>query len=764
MTTRKAARSKRAAPARTAHRKTRTRLTPAQQTLLAGGLVLALALFTLLALLASGEGSVTAWWSGLLRRTFGRGVGMILLVLGALGAWIAARGAGHVWRIPWPRVAGASILYVTTLALVHLGLPEPERAAASGLGGGAVGLLLSRILGAALGPVGGGIVLVALALVGLSLAIHFSLGAALALLLTGVGRAGVWLAAAWRRLGLVALLRKLAARRRRPLPSAPARQKPLPAATGQATRPAGVQVQEPSSPQHMVWALPRVEELLSDSVETEPSVAEIREKTRIIEDTLLSLGVPASVVEVSSGPVVTQFGLEPGYVTRRDKEGNLKQVKVKVSSIAALSNDLALALAASPIRIEAPVPGKGIVGLEVPNPQSSIVSLRGVIESDQFRGLVGGLGIALGRDVSGTPVVDDLSKLPHLLIAGATGSGKSACLNALVACLLLHHTPDQLKLLMIDPKRVELSQFAGIPHLLTPVVVETDRVVGVLGWLAREMDHRYKLFSEAGARNIQAYNALPDRPADKRLPYIVVFIDELAELMMVAADEVERSICRLAQLARATGIHLVIATQRPSVDVVTGLIKANFPARLAFSVTSQIDSRVILDTPGAEKLLGNGDGLYQAPDSPKLQRIQGCWVPETELAQLVAFWKAQLEGQAAVGPAPDRAGSSGSDLLVQQALWDGVTVEEQEAGDPLLEQAIGLVREDGRASVSFLQRKLGIGYTRAARLIDVLETRGVVGPATGSSKAREVLPADAQAPDSDAGDEADASRLAPEVM
>ncbi|MHB0857495.1 MAG: FtsK/SpoIIIE family DNA translocase [Anaerolineae bacterium] len=754
MTTRRAVRRKRAAPASKTRTKPRLRMSPAEQMLLGGAVVLALALVTLLSLLSDGEGALTGWWSGLLRRSLGWGAWLVPVCAGVLGIWLVSLGSGHLWQVPWVRLAGAVLLCVAALALTHHGLQEPERAAAEGSGGGYVGLGLSSFLRGALGTAGGAIVLVALALVGLSLAARFALSEALATLLAGAVRVGAWLRAAWRRWGLVAGLRRLVARLVLLLrPIAPQRVAPSSKPQGAQPVVAKQGMVEPEAPQTMVWELPRVGDLLTSGVESEPSLTEIREKTRIIEETLLSLGVPATVVEVSPGPVVTQFGLEPGYVTRRDKDGNIKQVKVKVSRIAALSNDLALALAASPIRIEAPVPGKGIVGLEVPNPESSIVGLRGVIESEQFQRLAGGLTISLGRDVSGTAVVDDLAKLPHLLIAGATGSGKSACMNALIACLLLHHSPDQLKLLMIDPKRVELSQFNGIPHLLAPVIVETDRVVGVLGWVTREMDRRYKAFARVGARNLLAYNALPDLAVSESLPYIVVFIDELADLMMVAPDDVERAVCRIAQMARATGIHLVIATQRPSVDVVTGLIKANFPARLAFAVTSQIDSRVILDTPGAEKLLGNGDGLYQAPDSPKLQRIQGCWVSEAELGQLVAFWKGQLAAQSGTTPALDSMHAQSSRSMVQQAFWDDVASGEGRADDPLLAQAIALVREDARASVSFLQRKLGIGYTRAARLIDAMEEEGIVGPATGSSKAREVLDNEPADQDPQEGDE-----------
>ncbi|MCD6519482.1 MAG: DNA translocase FtsK, partial [Anaerolineae bacterium] len=424
------------------------------------------------------------------------------------------------------------------------------------------------------------------------------------------------------------------------------------------------------------WELPRIEDVLIESDEEQMSLSDIREKARIIEETLNSFGVPVTVVEVNPGPVVTQFGLEPGYIERRDRQGRVKRVKVKVSRIAALSNDLALALAASPIRIEAPVPGKGVVGLEVPNSETAIVGLRSVLESEEFRAIASSpLAVGLGRDVSGRAVVDDLARLPHLLIAGATGSGKSVCINALIACLLCRNTPDELKLVMIDPKRVELSGYNGIPHLLAPVVVELERVVGVLRWAEREMDRRYRTFAKVGARNIQAYNEMALDRGEEKMPYIVIFIDELADLMMVAPDEVERSICRIAQMARAVGMHLVIATQRPSVDVVTGLIKANFPARISFAVSSQVDSRVILDSPGAEKLLGRGDALYMAPDSPKLIRIQGAYVSDAEIARLVSFWRGQLARRVEAHVPPPQSVDLSS--VEQRPLWPELEEEEK---------------------------------------------------------------------------------------
>jgi len=379
------------------------------------------------------------------------------------------------------------------------------------------------------------------------------------------------------------------------------------------------------------WQLPDIEGTFLTGNEAPMSEDDIRQKVQIIEGTLNSFGVEGKVVEVNSGPVITQFGVEPGFTQRGGKA-----TKVKVSKISSLADDLALALAARSIRIEAPVPGRNIVGIEVPNAQITAVALRDVIESDAFQNMTAKLRIGLGQDVSGTPIAADLALMPHLLIAGTTGSGKSVCINAIIASLLAFNTPDELKLLMVDPKRVELTSYNGIPHLIAPVIVDLERVVGVLKWVTNEMDSRYKRFAQAGARNIIDFNSrLGEEEADERMPYIVLLIDELADLMMMAPDETEKTICRLAQMARATGIHLIIATQRPSVDVVTGLIKANFPARISFAVASSTDSRVILDTTGAERLLGRGDMLFISPDSGAPMRAQGCFVSDGELRNLV---------------------------------------------------------------------------------------------------------------------------------
>jgi S-DNA-T family DNA segregation ATPase FtsK/SpoIIIE len=479
------------------------------------------------------------------------------------------------------------------------------------------------------------------------------------------------------------------------------------------------------------WHLPPIDDILEGAPEQELSQSEIRNRVRVIEETLASFGVPAKVIEVNQGPTVTQFGIEPGYIERRDSNGRMKRSKIKVSKIANLANDLSLALAASPIRIEAPVPGRSVVGIEVPNSEVALVALRTVLESDSFRRIKGALPIALGQDVAGNPIATDLAIMPHLLIAGATGSGKSVCVNSIIASLLCTRTPDDVQFIMIDPKMVELTAYNGIPHLHAPVVIELERVVGVLNWATRAMDERYKMFNRARARNIEVYNQALLAKGEKPLPYVVVIIDELADLMMISPDEVERSICRIAQMARATGIHLVIATQRPSVDVVTGLIKANFPARISFAVTSQVDSRVIIDSPGADKLLGRGDMLFMTPDSSKLRRLQGCYVSDGELAALARYWKGVRTAQEPIIP----------EAVVQQQMWQEIEAAETRAAqqDELLPKAISLVQEHERASISMMQRRLRIGYSRAARLIDTMEQQGIIGPDPGGSRTREVL-------------------------
>jgi S-DNA-T family DNA segregation ATPase FtsK/SpoIIIE len=411
--------------------------------------------------------------------------------------------------------------------------------------------------------------------------------------------------------------------------------------------------------------------------------------------------------------------VEPGWdrkmreVRERDEDGKItvrleevSKTRVKVEKITSLANNLALALAASSIRIEAPVPGKAVVGIEVPNTASSVVSLRGVIEANSFQKILtkSKLSLALGKGAGGEAIAADLTKMPHLLIAGATGSGKTVCLNSIICCLLVHNIPNDVKFIMVDPKRVELTPFNSIPHLAHPVIVDVKKALSTLRWLNLEMDKRYQELATSGARNIESHNR--NRQGEDRLPYLILVIDELADLMMAGFDEVEHILCRLAQLARATGIHLIVATQRPSVDVVTGLIKANFPTRISFAVTSQVDSRTILDTGGAEKLLGRGDMLYMPTEAAKPKRLQGCYVSDAETERLVYFWgnqrkeeTAQIKIDELISPAVDKNGY---------------------AKDSLLEEAKQLAREHEQISASFLQRRLHIGYPRAARIMDQL--------------------------------------------
>lgn len=451
--------------------------------------------------------------------------------------------------------------------------------------------------------------------------------------------------------------------------------------------------------------------LLERSPERRIGRGEVQERRQRLEQTLASFGVEVRVLEAVQGPAVTRFELLPAP-------------GVKVSRILALNDDIALAMAAPRVRIEAPIPGKSAVGIEVPNLEVTAVRLRDILESSSYRSEPSPLAVALGKDVAGSAIVAALDRMPHLLIAGATGSGKSVCVNALLASLLCRATPEQVRMLLIDPKVVELRQYDGIAHLLAPVVTDPRQAAKALAWVVAEMERRYRRFAEAGAKDLVRYNALE---LDEPLPYYVVVIDELADLMMVAAPEVEDAIARLAQMARAAGIHLVVATQRPSVDVITGLIKANIPSRLAFAVSSQVDSRTILDTGGAEKLLGRGDMLFSPMGAPKPIRAQGALVTEGELEGVIAYVREQRK--------PDYAAA-----LLQSMR---AAAEEQAAGgaggeDPLLAEAVRVVIEARGASTSLLQRRLRVGYSRAGRLMDALSDRGFVGPPEGPSKPREV--------------------------
>jgi S-DNA-T family DNA segregation ATPase FtsK/SpoIIIE len=461
-----------------------------------------------------------------------------------------------------------------------------------------------------------------------------------------------------------------------------------------------------------VWKLPSLD-LLPEVESKEADRGDIKGNAANIEKTLESFGITARVVEINRGPAVTQYALEVALGT-------------KLSKITSLERDLALALSAptGTIRIEAPIPGRNLVGIELPNRSPEFVPLKKMMESDVMKNSTSKLAVALGLDVSGRPIVTEIGRMPHVLIAGQTGSGKSVCINAFLSSILFRAAPSEVKLILVDPKRVELTGYNGIPHLLTPVIVEPEKVISALRWILTEMDRRYKLFAEAGARNIDGYNEMSGFQA---LPYIVLVIDELADIMLFSPVEVEDSITRIAQMSRATGIHMVLATQRPSVDVITGLIKANIPCRIAFAVASQVDSRVILDTQGAEKLLGRGDMLYLPPEQAKPMRIQGAFITDKETSVLTSFIKNQ-----GVGPQYTEEVTSMSKSGIPQV--SGVEGEI----DDLFRKAVEVVCQYDKASSSLLQRRLSIGYARAARIIDQLEGAGVVGPAEGS-KPREVL-------------------------
>ncbi len=500
--------------------------------------------------------------------------------------------------------------------------------------------------------------------------------------------------------------------------------------------------------------LPRSEELPPLSLlEPEKSVvanqSTIITNAGLVEKTLAEFGVPAKVIGYRVGPTVTQYAVEPGYF---DKGNTEEKQKVRISQISGLSRDLALALKAERLRIEAPVPGESYVGIEIPNTEHTIVRLKPLLDSEEFRKAKSPLAIPLGRGVSGQPVISDLASMPHLLIAGTTNSGKSICIAALTTALVMNNHPDDLKLVMVDPKMVELKRFNGLPHLLGEVETNVDRIMAVLRWATVEMDNRYKLLEAARSRNLDTYNQKMDKSGKARLPRIVMFIDELADLMISAPDETEGTIVRLAQKARAVGIHLVVATQRPSTDVVTGVIKANFPTRIAFTVASSVDSRVILDVNGAETLLGKGDMLFLHPEVGHPQRSQGVMVSDSEIRKVIAWWQKQYQQDQPsaipieIAPEPEKATVASEELTEdeveeEEAPWEE-EVQQQEAldGDEgLIQQATELVRVKRRASASYLQRHLRLGYPRAAWLVDQLEARGVLGPAQGGGKEREIL-------------------------
>mgnify|MGYP003967160995 CR=1 FL=1 len=696
---------------------------------LVGTVLAILGIFTFLSLTAITKSAFTGAWVIFLTHAFGWGKWVFPLGLILIGIWLIARNRESIPHISIARIMGILLLFLWILAIMQIFTEDAVyyvEFSEGRIGGGYLGALFMRSLNQSLGGLGATIVFLAWFLISLTMMLDMSIRE----FFSRISPPFIMIFEIWRE-----RIAEIYASRM------PEKEMPPVQMDGYATNnDEAASESEPkvqiglSTEEKIEWLLPPITEILDPGFT--PSVNEeyVERRARLIEETLESFGAPVEVVEINRGPTITQFGVEPGFI-----EARKGKTRVRVNKITSLSDDLALALAASRIRIQAPVPGKGFIGIEVPNEEMTLVALRDILESDLFTEKKRPLSFALGRDVAGHPRIADLTAMPHMLIAGTTGSGKSVCINAILTSMLLYNTPDDLRLVLVDPKRVELTGYNGIPHLLAPVVVETEQVVGALQWMTREMDKRYHSFSQTGTRNLIDYNKYIESQGGKKLPYIVIVIDELADLMMIAPDETEKTITRLAQLARATGIHMILATQRPSTDVVTGLIKANFPARIAFAVASGVDSRVILDQTGAERLLGSGDMLYQAPDAPAAARLQGVYVSDSETDSLVHFWKIQAgyspEVQETSSETPPANLPNGVPLHQVEMFED----EMAEKIDPLYDEAVDLVRRQGRASVSMLQRKLRIGYTRSSRLVDEMESQGLVSEPRGGTGIRDIL-------------------------
>ncbi|MBN2118451.1 MAG: DNA translocase FtsK 4TM domain-containing protein [Anaerolineales bacterium] len=700
------------------------------------GLLMALVLFSAQ---RSGLTEGLMRWLGYM---FGWGIYILPLGLILMGLWLILRRIEKLPLLSLERATGITLFFFWLLTLMHSIVPleMAEQAVLDGVGGGYIGSLIARILLNGFGTGGAIVILLAWLLIILILTFDISVADLFRWVSPLTVKVRAWLAQPIVKADQTASpeSQEVSSNGYTPL------HRPTPVLRNV---PPGLPVKTVKAAEPVInWQLPDVQQILDSG--SAPAVNEefIQQRSRLIQETLASFGAPVQVVEINRGPTITQFGVEPLFVETRSG-----RTKVRVNKISSLADDLALALAAPRIRIQAPVPGHSYVGIEVPNDEMTLVALRDIIESEPFQRNKHPLKFALGKDVTGHPITANLEAMPHLLIAGTTGSGKSVCVNSILSCLLLNNTPEDVRLILVDPKRVELTGYNGVPHLLAPVVVEIDRVIGALQWMTREMDKRYHLFAQAGARNITDYNARMKLQGTKRLPFLIVVIDELADLMMISPGETEQTITRLAQLARATGIHMIIATQRPSVDVVTGLIKANFPARVAFAVASNTDSRVILDQPGAERLLGRGDMLFQAPDAAAPARLQGVFVSDPEIQKLVEYWRAQLGGSSPYAAAAGSVDIPRSDVpLKQSAMFEEMAPADLHT-DPLLAEAIDLVRREGRASVSMLQRRMRIGYTRAARIVDMMEDKGIVGPPEGTTQLRQILDYGPSAPPKDDG-------------
>jgi DNA segregation ATPase FtsK/SpoIIIE, S-DNA-T family len=716
-----------------------------------GVLITFVGLLAFLALVSPAKGNVAIGLVDFFYQLAGVGAFLIPIAFFVVGMWVLFRSWDRLPHFTTARLVGIILLLFNIFTLIYF--------IAGPVFSGVIGALFGSVIMQGLGPLGAITVWIAWLLVALAITLDLSLPD----LVRAFTHAGDDFIDWWkaRRAPRSDKMRAQSSRSVAPPPAAAPFTEltddftplsptyhPRAASSAKAATPSHIAkpsalaaISNPAPAADTPWALPSVENILDPASPVFIRAGVDKERAQVIEQTLASFGVPVHVVDIQRGPTVTQFGVEPDFIETRQG-----RTRVRVSQIVRLTDDLALALAAPRIRIQAPVPGHMYVGIEVPNPEISLVSLKELLDSEAFKKLRSPLRFALGKDVAGRAAACDLAAMPHLMIAGTTGSGKSVCVNAILSCLLLNNTPAEMRLVLVDPKRVELTAYNGIPHLLAPVITETEKVIGALQWVIREMDSRFRKFAESGVRDIKAYNA----KTNPHLPYLVVVIDELADLMMLAAEETERSLTRLAQLARATGIHLIIATQRPSVDVITGLIKANFPARIAFAVASNTDSRVILDQPGAERLLGRGDMLFQAPDAPAPVRLQGAYVSDQEINRLVDTWRLMASS---FGSA-DTTGATVEPIslqpqgppLSQGSLWDSSSGANE---DPLLKDAISLVRREGRASISMLQRRMRVGYTRSARLIDAMEEQHIISGPLPNSQVREILDFGQQVPASD---------------
>ena len=682
-----------------------------------GVILIAAALMSLLALRGSTEGVLLTPWAELLSLWFGWGSYLIVIAMGYSGYALLRRSS---LPLSWGRLFALEIAAFLTLGLLAAANGNSLARAESGLDGGRIGWGMVELLWR-FGTFPGTLLM----LIPWMLALMSGLN--LWALIEGslLRLAGE---APTNQPGIAqpeAVEQEEAAAVEDVKPKEPRRKpEPLPPEFRKSLRVAEHQDKKPAAPRARDERLPSLNILLADQ-NTRPDERTINQTAGMIEKTLAEFGIVATVIGFRVGPTVTQFAVQPGFMKRGNatSEEEAQQIKVRVAQIASLQKDLALALSAERLRIEAPVPGKPYIGIEVPNSHTSVVRMRSILETEAFHKIGAPLAMGLGRDVSGQPVVADLARMPHLLIAGATGSGKSVCITAIAACLAMNNPPEDLRMVMIDSKMVELLRFNGLPHLYGKVETNVERILGVLRWVVVEMEHRYRLLEASHSRDLENYNRKMARKKDGvPLPRIVVLIDELADLMMSAPDQTEHNLVRLAQMARATGIHLIVATQRPSTDVVTGLIKANFPARLAFAVASGVDSRVILDTTGAESLLGRGDMLLLNPEVGTPVRAQGVMITDMEIERLISHWQKTVEASTEAPP------------------WEKLLSEPEENEDEgLIEKAVSVVRQSQRASASLLQRRLRIGYPRAARLLDQLEERGVVGPSQGGGKERDVL-------------------------